>query len=75
MALTTEELQQVENYLSGKGIHADEKAVAPLNEDKVLVLHSDNTGGYIPFNSFQAELTKGFSVVDGKLCITYNKEK
>ena len=74
MALSTEDLQTIENYLSSKGIHADEKAVSPLNEDKVLVLHSDNTGGYIPFNSFQAELTKGFSVVDGKLCITYEKK-
>lgn len=70
MALTTEELRQVEEYLSGKGIHADTHAASPLNADKLLVIHEDGTGGYVNFY----ELVNGLSVEDGKMCITYEKE-
>jgi hypothetical protein len=70
MALSNEDLQQVENYLSGKGIHADTHASSPLDADKLLVIHEDGTGGYVNFY----ELANGLSVIDGKLNITYEKE-
>ena len=47
MALTAEELQQVENYLSGKGIHADTEMSYPASDDKFLVVGADGTGKYI----------------------------
>ena len=69
MALTSEELIQVENYLSGKGIHADTHASSPLDADKLLVIHEDGTGGYVNFY----EVANGLSVVNGKLCVTYEE--
>ena len=56
MALTTEDLQQVENYLSGKGIHADLIIADPVDSDRLLVIHEDGkTGGYITFTQFSAK--------------------
>ena len=46
MALTTEELQQVENYLSGKGIHISESLEFPKADDKIPVLRGSE-GKYI----------------------------
>lgn len=69
MALTSEELIQVENYLSGKGIHADTASASPLDADKILVIHEDGTGGYVNFY----EVANGLSVVNGKLCVTYEE--
>ncbi len=46
MALTNEELQQVENYLSGKGIHADTEMSFPQSDDKLLAIRG-NEGKYI----------------------------
>lgn len=47
MALTNEELEQVENYLSGKGIHCDTEASFPQSDDKFLVVDADGNGKYI----------------------------
>ena len=46
MALTTEDLQQVENYLSGKGIHISESLEFPKADDKIPVLRGSE-GKYI----------------------------
>lgn len=76
MALSKDDLQQVENYLSERGIHADTAETTPEATDKVLVLHLDGTGGYITFEDFQTAIAierMGLSVVNGAINITYEE--
>ncbi len=46
MALSNDELLQVENYLSSKGIHCDDAGTTVDTADKVLAINSSKAGKY-----------------------------
>ena len=47
MALTTEDKQEMENYLASRGVHCDTEVSFPKSDDKFLVVGADGTGKYI----------------------------
>ena len=52
MALTTEDKQEMENYLASKGVHCDTEVSFPKSDDKFLVVGADGTGKYIETEHF-----------------------